>query len=94
DADTGYGNELNVTRTVREYEMRGVAALQIEDQVSPKRCGHLDGKEIVPADEFVAKIAAAAAARRDPDPALVARTAARPVPVPYTHPTLPTNRKV
>lgn len=79
DADTGYGNELNVTRTVREYEMRGVAALQIEDQVSPKRCGHLDGKEIVPADEFVAKIAAAAAARRDPDLALVARTDARAV---------------
>jgi 2-methylisocitrate lyase-like PEP mutase family enzyme len=60
DADTGYGNELNVTRTVREYEMRGVAAIHIEDQVSPKRCGHLDGKEIVAQDEFVSKIRAAA----------------------------------
>ncbi len=66
DGDTGYGNELNATRTVREYEMRGVAAIQIEDQVSPKRCGHLDGKEVIPRDEFAAKIAAAAAARRDP----------------------------
>ena len=47
DADTGYGNELNVTRTVREYEARGVAAIHIEDQVAPKRCGHLDGKEVV-----------------------------------------------
>lgn len=79
DADTGYGNELNTTRTVREYEMRGVAALQIEDQVSPKRCGHLDGKEIVPRDEFAAKIAAAAAARQDPDFVIVARTDARAV---------------
>ena len=48
DADTGYGNELNVTRTVRDYERGGVAGLHIEDQVSPKRCGHLDGKEIIP----------------------------------------------
>src|SRR5581483_12068965 len=51
DADTGYGNELNATRTVREYEMRGVAAIQIEDQVAPKRCGHLDGKELIPREE-------------------------------------------
>jgi 2-methylisocitrate lyase-like PEP mutase family enzyme len=79
DADTGYGNELNTTRTVHEYEMRGVAALQIEDQVAPKRCGHLDGKEIVPREEFVAKIAAAAAARRDPDLVLIARTDARAI---------------
>ena len=50
DADTGYGNELNVTRTVRDYERGGVAGLHIEDQVSPKRCGHLDGKEIIPRD--------------------------------------------
>ena len=77
DADTAYGNELNATRTVREYEMRGVAAIQIEDQVSPKRCGHLDDKEIIPADEFAAKIAAAAAARRDPDFVIIARTDAR-----------------
>jgi 2-methylisocitrate lyase-like PEP mutase family enzyme len=64
DADTGYGNELNVTRTVQEYEIRGVAGLHIEDQIMPKRCGHLDGKEIVPREEFVAKIRAAVAARR------------------------------
>jgi len=79
DADTGYGNELNATRTVREYEMRGVAAIQIEDQVAPKRCGHLNGKEVIPREEFVAKIAAAAAARRDPDFVLIARTDARAV---------------
>jgi 2-methylisocitrate lyase-like PEP mutase family enzyme len=79
DADTGYGNELNVTRTVRDYESRGVAALHIEDQVSPKRCGHLAGKEIVPRDEFLAKIRAAVAARRDPDFVIIARTDARAV---------------
>ena len=79
DADTGYGNELNVTRTVRSYEGRGVAALHIEDQVSPKRCGHLEGKEIVPRDEFFAKIRSAAAARRDPDFVIIARTDARAV---------------
>lgn len=79
DGDTGYGNELNATRTVREYEMRGVAAIQIEDQVSPKRCGHLDGKEVISRDEFAAKVAAAAAARRDPDFVIVARTDARAV---------------
>jgi 2-methylisocitrate lyase-like PEP mutase family enzyme len=53
DADTGYGNELNVTRTVREFEARGVAGIHIEDQASPKRCGHLDGKEIIPRAEFI-----------------------------------------
>src|SRR5262245_52843965 len=79
DADTGYGNELNVTRTVREYEARGVAAIHIEDQVSPKRCGHLDGKEIIPTAEFVAKIRAAVAARRDPDFVIIARTDSRAV---------------
>jgi 2-methylisocitrate lyase-like PEP mutase family enzyme len=79
DADTGYGNELNVTRTVREYEGRGVAAIQLEDQVSPKRCGHLDGKEIVPRHEFVSKIEAAVRARRSPDFVIVARTDARAV---------------
>uniref|UniRef100_UPI0025994E9F isocitrate lyase/PEP mutase family protein n=1 Tax=uncultured Methylobacterium sp. TaxID=157278 RepID=UPI0025994E9F len=79
DADTGYGNELNVTRTIQEYEMRGVAGLHIEDQVSPKRCGHLDGKEIVPREEFVAKIRAAVAARRDPDFLVIARTDSRAV---------------
>src|SRR5215471_18604115 len=79
DADTGYGNELNVTRTVREYEARGVAGIHIEDQVAPKRCGHLDGKEIIPTAEFVAKIRAAVAARRDPDFVIIARTDARAV---------------
>src|SRR5580693_7573533 len=59
DADTGYGNELNVTRTVREYERRGVAGLHIEDQGFPKKCGHLDNKSIVPLDEYLAKIRAA-----------------------------------
>src|SRR5476649_1961968 len=67
DADTGYGNELNVIRTVREYEKRGVAGLHIEDQVFPKKCGHLDNKEILPFDDYIAKIRAAASAKKDPD---------------------------
>jgi 2-methylisocitrate lyase-like PEP mutase family enzyme len=79
DGDTGYGNELNVTRTVRDHEQRGVAALHIEDQVSPKRCGHLDGKVLVGVDEFVSKIRAAVAARQDPDFVIIARTDARAV---------------
>ena len=79
DADTGYGNELNVTRAVREFEARGVAGIHIEDQVSPKRCGHLDGKEIVAQGEFLSKIKAAVAARRDPDFLIIARTDSRAV---------------
>ncbi len=79
DADTGYGNELNVTRTVREYESRGVAAIQLEDQVSPKRCGHMEGKEVVPRAEFVSKIRAAVDARRSRDFIIIARTDARAV---------------
>ena len=79
DADTGFGNELNVTRAVREYELRGVAAIHIEDQVYPKRCGHLDGKEIVPIADFVAKIRAASAARRAGGMMIIARTDARAV---------------
>ncbi|WP_162585145.1 isocitrate lyase/PEP mutase family protein [Variovorax sp. RA8] len=79
DADTGYGNELNVIRTVREYELRGVAGLHIEDQVSPKRCGHLEGKEVIPRAEFVSKIRAAAEARRNADTVIIARTDARAV---------------
>ena len=79
DADTGYGNELNVVRTVREYEGRGVAAIHIEDQVFPKRCGHLDDKEIVPFDDYIAKIRAAANARRNSDFLIIARTDARAV---------------
>src|ERR1700690_2969475 len=67
DADTGYGNELNVTRTVREYERRGVAGLHIEDQGFPKKCGHLDNKAIVSLDDYLAKLRAAVAAKRDPD---------------------------
>jgi len=77
DADTGYGNELNVTRTVREFEARMVAGIHIEDQVSPKRCGHLEGKEIEPLDRYLSKIRAASAARRDPDFLIIARTDSR-----------------
>src|SRR6202047_3304635 len=79
DADTGYGNELNVTRTVREYEKRGVAGLHIEDQGFPKKCGHLDDKTVIALDEYLAKIRAAAAARKDPDFLLIARTDSRAV---------------
>lgn len=77
DADTGYGNELNITRTVREYEARGIAAIHIEDQVSPKRCGHLDGKEVISRGAFVSRIRAAVEARRTPGFVLIARTDAR-----------------
>lgn len=77
DADTGYGNELNVTRTIRDLESRGVAAIQIEDQTFPKVCGHLDGKEVLPTERFANKIRAAAAARRDKDTIIIARTDAR-----------------
>src|SRR5215467_1248316 len=79
DADTGYGNELNVTRTVREYEKRGVAGLHIEDQGFPKKCGHLDDKTLIPLDEYIAKIRAAAAARSNLDFLLIARTDSRAV---------------
>jgi 2-methylisocitrate lyase-like PEP mutase family enzyme len=74
DADTGYGNALGVRRTVQTYEAAGVAALHIEDQVAPKRCGHLSGHQIVPLGEFAGKIRAAAEARRDPDLLIIART--------------------
>src|SRR5580700_5852987 len=77
DADTGYGNELNVVRTVREYETRGVAGIHIEDQGFPKKCGHLDDKEIVPREDWLAKIRAAAASRHSPDFLVIARTDAR-----------------
>ncbi|KWV57688.1 carboxyvinyl-carboxyphosphonate phosphorylmutase [Bradyrhizobium macuxiense] len=79
DADTGYGNELNVIRTVREYEKRGVAAIQIEDQTFPKRCGHLDNKEVVGLDEFLPKIRAAKSAKANPNFTIIARTDARAV---------------
>jgi 2-methylisocitrate lyase-like PEP mutase family enzyme len=74
DADTGYGNALSVRRTVHAYEAAGVAALHIEDQVTPKRCGHLSGHQIVPRGEFAGKIRAAVEARRDPDLLIIART--------------------
>ncbi len=79
DADTCYGNELNCFRAVRDYERAGVAGIHIEDQLFPKRCGHLDRKEIVPREDWLAKLRAAAAARRDPDFLLIARTDARAV---------------
>jgi 2-methylisocitrate lyase-like PEP mutase family enzyme len=79
DADTGYGNELNVVRTVRAYEAAGIAGIHIEDQGFPKKCGHLDDKEIVPREDWLAKIRAAAAARRDPEFLVIARTDARAV---------------
>lgn len=79
DADTGYGNALNVVRTVREYEKAGVAAIHIEDQIMPKRCGHFEGKHVISQDEMVGKIRAAVDAREDPDFVLIARTDARTV---------------
>ncbi|TML61398.1 MAG: carboxyvinyl-carboxyphosphonate phosphorylmutase [Actinobacteria bacterium] len=77
DSDSGYGNALNVTRAVREFERAGVAGIHIEDQVTPKRCGHLEGKRVIPAEEMVGKIEAAVAAREDDDFQLIARTDAR-----------------
>lgn len=74
DADTGYGNALSVRRTMQAYEAAGVAALHIEDQVAPKRCGHLSGHQIVPRGEFAGKIRAAVEARTDPDLMVIART--------------------
>ena len=79
DADTGYGNAVNLVRTVREFERIGVAAIHIEDQITPKRCGHLDGKEVIPLAEMEAKLKAALAARTDPDFVIIARTDARGV---------------
>jgi 2-methylisocitrate lyase-like PEP mutase family enzyme len=74
DADTGYGNALHARRTVQTYEAAGVAALHIEDQVNPKRCGHLAGHQVIPRGEFAGKIRAAVEARRDPDLLIIART--------------------
>jgi carboxyvinyl-carboxyphosphonate phosphorylmutase len=79
DADTGFGNAVNVIRTVREYESAGAAAIQLEDQVSPKRCGHMLGREVIPMEEMVGKIKAAADTRRDSDFLIIARTDARTV---------------
>ncbi len=74
DADTGYGNALNVIRTVREFEGAGVAALHIEDQIFPKRCGHYEGQSLISAQEMKGKIEAAVHARQDPDMVIIART--------------------
>jgi 2-methylisocitrate lyase-like PEP mutase family enzyme len=79
DADTGYGNAVNLVRTIREYERAGVAAIHIEDQITPKRCGHLDGKEVIPLAEMEQKLRAALAMRTDPDFSIIARTDARGV---------------
>jgi 2-methylisocitrate lyase-like PEP mutase family enzyme len=79
DADTGYGNELNAIRTVREYEKRGVAGIHIEDQGFPKKCGHLEDKVIAPLDDYVAKIRAAVSAKVDPNFLIIARTDSRAV---------------
>ena len=79
DADTGYGNAVNLVRTVREFERVGVAAIHIEDQITPKRCGHLDGKEVIPLAEMELKLAAALKVRTDPDFCIIARTDARGV---------------
>jgi len=79
DADTGYGNELNVIRTVREYEQRGVAGIHIEDQGFPKKCGHLEDKVVIPLEGYLSKIRAAISAKRDPEFLIIARTDARAV---------------
>ena len=79
DADTGFGNPVNVVRTVKVLERAGAAGLQIEDQVFPKKCGHFEGKEVVPLEEMLAKIKAAVDTRRDGDLQIVARTDARAI---------------
>jgi len=79
DADTGYGNAVNLVRTVREFERAGVAAIHIEDQITPKRCGHLEGKEVIALAEMEKKLEAALATRSDPDFCIIARTDARGV---------------
>jgi 2-methylisocitrate lyase-like PEP mutase family enzyme len=79
DADTGYGDPINVIRTVRAYESAGVAALHIEDQLAPKRCGHVEGKQLIPVTDMIDKVQAAVAARTSPDFAIIARTDARAI---------------
>jgi carboxyvinyl-carboxyphosphonate phosphorylmutase len=79
DADNGYGNPINVIRTVREYETAGVSAIHIEDQVAPKKCGHIEGKQVIAASEMVEKVHAAVEARRSEDFLIIARTDARVV---------------
>jgi 2-methylisocitrate lyase-like PEP mutase family enzyme len=77
DADTGYGGALNVARTVRAYERAGISAIQLEDQSFPKRCGHFEGKRVIPLEEMLAKLYAALDARRDDDFLIISRTDAR-----------------
>src|SRR5262245_8155783 len=79
DGDTGHGDLHNVVRTVQEFERAGAAGILLEDQVTPKRCGHFEGKQLIPAEEMVLKLKAALAARRDPDFVIIARTDARAV---------------
>ncbi len=79
DADTGFGNAVNVMRTVREYEKAGVAVIQLEDQVMPKKCGHMIGREVISTEEMVGKIKAAVDTRINPDFMIMARTDARTV---------------
>jgi 2-methylisocitrate lyase-like PEP mutase family enzyme len=79
DADTGYGNAVNLVRAIREFERTGVAAIHIEDQITPKRCGHLDGKEVIPLSEMEKKLEAALASRTDPHFGIIGRTDARGV---------------
>jgi 2-methylisocitrate lyase-like PEP mutase family enzyme len=79
DADTGFGNALNMVRTIRVLERAGAAGIQIEDQVFPKRCGHFSGKEVIPLDQMVQKIKAAVDARKDADLQIIARTDARAI---------------
>lgn len=77
DGDTGFGNAVTLMRTVSMYEENGAAAIQLEDQVAPKKCGHMTGRQVIPSEEMVGKIKAAVAARRDPDFVILARTDAR-----------------
>lgn len=79
DGDTGFGNAVNAMRTVRLYEKAGVAAIQLEDQVAPKRCGHMTGRQVIPMEEMVGKIKAAVEVRQNPDFVIIARTDARTV---------------
>lgn len=79
DADTGYGNELNVVRMTQEFERAGIAAVHMEDQEFPKKCGHLDDKKVIPLDDYLAKVRAFVDARTDPDFLLIARTDSRAV---------------
>ena len=90
DGDNGYGDVSSVAKLVNAYEEAGAQCIQIEDQVSPKRCGHMDNKEVVDLDEAVSKIATSVQSRKSEDFLIMARTDSRATPVSYTHLTLPT----